>query len=162
MTVQVIINKQNVVQANVQYPKPIDVDLTKKGRDGSDGVDGKDDLTKGYFVPTPDLQFLQTPALMFFYVSPLQFPNGIEITSVHLAISTQAAYSITLQDWDSPDDGTPRDIVAVATGASENNISASPSGTDGEVAAGNYIMLALPNTDIDWTFVQFEYILQTP
>jgi hypothetical protein len=106
-----------------------------------------------------DPEAINTPS-PFWYCDPVMYPSGVTLTRVAIQIPADGVYSVEFEEWtgDPPAVGTT--IETVATGASDNYASVSGGDIDdSSIAAGNWIFLELPATDIDWMTAMFYFYI---
>lgn len=86
-------------------------------------------------------------------------PNGITIKDIYLKTDASSTYSINLEEWTSPTDGSPATIETVATSSSTE---AEDDGTlaDATVAAGSIVFIDLPSTAANWIQVTVTYYIK--
>lgn len=120
------------------------------GPTGPTGVTGAfDDQSKSITIIEPHKVQVKADEVPVFPVEVDEFPNGITVKKVFLKTSADSTYSVNIEEWDDPQDVSPRTIVAVATSASDE-ADATPAGNDGDVAVDHIIMIDLPTTNLDW------------
>jgi hypothetical protein len=96
----------------------------------------------------PDQIQVVSDAIPMFTVDSFNYPNGITITAIRLATSSNSTLAVNVEEWVSPTDGAPVTIDNIATSSSTEITETTIS--DASVAAGSYVMLDLDTTDINW------------
>lgn len=99
-------------------------------------------------IPIDDPDNLSQDTVMFLNIRAENFPFGITITDIGIVTAPSSSYSVTFYETTEPDwSGTESTIEAVATSTSKE---AEDNGTidDGAIAAGSFVMIVLPATDI--------------
>ncbi len=105
-------------------------------------------------IVLPDSIQLYTPDLIVFHVNALLYPFGIEIDLVSIQLESDAAYSMVLEEWSSADPPVLQNIMTtVTTGATDTYAEEAPD-TDGNLDAGDRIVLNIPTTDVDVVTVE--------
>lgn len=86
-------------------------------------------------------------------------PNGITIRDIYLKTDSSSTYSINLEEWTSPTDGSPSTIETVATSSTTE---AEDDGTlsDSSIAAGSIVFVDLPSTAANWIQVTVTYYIK--
>lgn len=106
-------------------------------------------------VLQPQLVQAVADDIAYIYVGSDAFPNGIEITQLHLATPVSSTYSLTLNQRLSPN-GSDTAIATIATSAS-TEADVTPAGTNGKVPAGSYIFVDFPTTSLSWFQLTLTY-----
>ena len=96
----------------------------------------------------PDSIQAYVPNLIAFKVNALEYPFGIEIDLVSIQLAADAAYSMVLEEWSPADPPVLQNVIStVTTGATDTYAEEAPD-TDGNLDAGDRIVLNIPTTDV--------------
>jgi len=96
----------------------------------------------------PDSIQAYVPNLIVFKVNALEYPFGIEIDLVSIQLDADAAYSMVLEEWSPADPPVLQNVIStVTTGATDTYAEEAPD-TDGNLDAGDRIVLNIPTTDV--------------
>ncbi len=91
--------------------------------------------------------------ICIFHVDPIKYPNGVTITAVEITLRNNGFYGLTYQEWQSNSPSAPtykNDIKLVnITGQGHKKVVRADLDDD-FVAAGNYIYVTLPATNVPW------------
>jgi len=124
----------------------------------TDVVYGKLLHSKTITIIEPDKVQAVTDGVPMFSVESDEFPHGIEIVQVYLKTSESSTYSVNLEKWATPTDGSPDTLTTIATSTSTEANEAPD--TTGTVGTSEIIMLDLPDTDVNW--IQLTVVFYEP
>ena len=100
------------------------------------------------YASVDDPDELASQLFRLLHVHASRFPKGITITNCGIETDPSSTYSVDFKKYTSPSDGSPVTIETVATSSSQE---ATDNGTidNPAVAAGDFVYINLPSTDID-------------
>ena len=92
-------------------------------------------------------------------INSIEFPHGVVITAVYLGIASDTNYTLTVQNFDDFDtiNGVNPTIDTVTYTADTTGEIIDTTPTFATIAAGQIIMVSIPNTDVDWIHFEIYY-----
>jgi hypothetical protein len=85
----------------------------------------------------------------FFHCDSTVYPHGCTVIKTAIQLPSDAAYTMTFEEWDGDPPANQNTTEAVSTGSGDNYAS-STSIDDGTIDADDHIFLDIPDTDVDW------------
>lgn len=107
-----------------------------------------------FCIIAPDLVATQhNDDIHIFHVDPVKYPYGIGITAVEITLRINANYTISFEEWQSNTPSAPSylnriEMVTLSTQGHKKVLEDDLD--DAFIAAGNYIYVDLPTTNIPW------------
>jgi len=107
-----------------------------------------------FTIIRPDIiRISSASAIAIFHIDPAKYPYGVKITDLEITTVVNATYTLNFSEYKSNDPNAPtylNIIESIALSAKGHKKVSGADINDPDIAAGNYIYVNLPSTNIPW------------